>query len=67
MKTDWSKYVAPEEDQNSNASKQVVLNPEVVKTDWSKYAAPEESGFLNESVRHVARTASRIGETLVGK
>ena len=66
MKTDWSKYVAPEEDQNSNASKQVVLNPEVVKTDWSKYAAPEESGFLNESVRHVARTASRIGETLVG-
>lgn len=66
---DWSKYeIKQRSEPTSNMNDQQVSNEpsEDEKIDWNKYRPKEEMGYLGEVGRGLARTGSRIGETLLG-
>ena len=63
----WDQYLADEPSEIDLGLQPAVIpsaQPEPV--NWDKYAVKEDPSITSEAVRHTARAASRIGETIAG-
>ena len=64
MTLDLSKYIVQDSSPQQMAQEQPQTSPEPLELD--KYLSPEDSTAFDTFKRHVARTGSRIGESIVG-
>lgn len=66
---DWSKFekVPNELKEPINISSEKAVEPKSNQFNWSNFETiPKEPGFLEESARHIGRSASRAVETVAG-